>query len=53
MLVTELDLNLCRQIKDKWGFQMTQRLEMYATSFTAAVEPDYKRQIITKGGASA
>lgn len=53
LLVTELDLNLCRQIKDKWGFQMTQRLDMYATSFTAAVKHDYKRQIITKGGNSA
>lgn len=47
LLVTELDLNLCRQIKDKWGFQMTQRLDMYAESFTAAVEHDYRRQIIS------
>merc|ERR1719219_1593571 len=29
LLVTELDLNLCRQVKDKWCFQMCQRLDMY------------------------
>jgi len=29
LLVTELDLNLCRQVKDKWCFQMNQRLDMY------------------------
>ena len=22
LLVTEIDLNLCRQVKDKWGFQV-------------------------------
>ncbi len=47
LLVTELDLNLCRQIKDKWGFQMTQRLDMYAESFTAAIAHDYQRQIVS------
>jgi len=31
LLVTELDLNLCRQVKDKWCFQMNQRLDMYQT----------------------
>ena len=30
LLVTEVDLNLCRQIKDKWGFTMTNRMEYYA-----------------------
>merc|ERR1711981_260274 len=30
LLVTELDLNLCRQVKDKWCFQMCQRLDMYS-----------------------
>ncbi|XP_068680495.1 beta-ureidopropionase-like [Montipora foliosa] len=46
LLVTEVDLNQCRQVKDKWCFQMTSRLEMYAKSLTEAVKPDYKRQII-------
>ncbi|CAG5059329.1 unnamed protein product [Parnassius apollo] len=30
LLIAEVDLNLCRQVKDYWGFQMTARLEMYA-----------------------
>jgi beta-ureidopropionase len=46
LLVTEVDLNLCRQTKDKWGFRMTQRLDLYAKSLTEAVKLDYKPQII-------
>ena len=46
LLITELDLNLCRQVKDKWGFQMTARLPLYAESLTKAVRHDFKRQII-------
>ncbi|EEC14098.1 beta-ureidopropionase, putative [Ixodes scapularis] len=30
LLVTELDFNLCRQVRDSWGFRMTQRTEIYA-----------------------
>ncbi|XP_011153065.1 beta-ureidopropionase isoform X1 [Harpegnathos saltator] len=30
LLIGELDLNMCRQMKDIWGFRMTQRLDMYA-----------------------
>ncbi|CAH2087156.1 unnamed protein product [Euphydryas editha] len=30
LLIVEVDLNLCRQIKDQWGFNMTARLDMYA-----------------------
>ncbi|XP_066981392.1 beta-ureidopropionase [Macrobrachium rosenbergii] len=47
LLVAEVDLNLCRQAKDKWGFRMTQRLDLYADSLKAAVEPDYKPNIVT------
>ncbi|XP_033238522.1 beta-ureidopropionase isoform X2 [Drosophila pseudoobscura] len=46
LLVTELDLNLCRQIKDFWGFRMTQRLSLYAESFQRASKSDFKPQII-------
>jgi beta-ureidopropionase len=46
LLVAELDLNLCRQVKDKWGFRMTQRLPMYAELFAKASKPDYKPMII-------
>ncbi|KAI6184242.1 Upb-1 [Aphelenchoides bicaudatus] len=46
VLIAELDLNLCRQTKDSWGFRMTQRLPLYAKSFTAAADPNYKPQIV-------
>ncbi|EDO37352.1 predicted protein [Nematostella vectensis] len=46
LLVTEVDLNLCRQVKDKWGFQMTSRLEMYAKSLSEAVQRNYEPPIV-------
>ncbi|KAG5674327.1 hypothetical protein PVAND_004303 [Polypedilum vanderplanki] len=46
LLIAQLDLNLCRQIKDKWGFRMTQRLSLYGEKFTEASKFDYKPQII-------
>ncbi|KAJ2949401.1 hypothetical protein O0L34_g15315 [Tuta absoluta] len=46
LLIAQFDLNLCRQIKDKWGFTMTQRLDMYAESLSEAVKPNYMPQII-------
>lgn len=46
LLLTEVDLNLCRQVKDKWGLRMTQRLDLYADSLTAAVKLDYKPDVI-------
>lgn len=42
VLVTQLDLNLCRQIQDKWCFRMTQRLDMYAKSLTDVVNESQK-----------
>lgn len=47
LLIADIDLNLCRQIKDKWGFTMTQRLDLYAESLNKAVQHDYKPQIIS------
>jgi beta-ureidopropionase len=49
LLIAEMDLNLCRQVKDKWGFRMTQRLPMYADLFAKASKPDYKPLIIGNG----
>ncbi|RNA18829.1 Beta-ureidopropionase [Brachionus plicatilis] len=46
LLVTEIDLNMCRQVKDKWGFRMTQRLDMYAKSLNEAIQSDYQGQTI-------
>jgi len=48
LLVAEVDLNICRQVRDYWGFQMTQRLELYANSLTDAVKKDFVPQVIRK-----
>src|SRR3990167_391153 len=46
VLVSEIDLNLIRQVKDKWGFSMTARIPLYGESLTRASAPNFKRQII-------
>lgn len=46
LLITEVDLNMCRQIKDIWGFTMTQRLDLYAKSLNKVVEDNYEPQIV-------
>ncbi|XP_035737471.1 beta-ureidopropionase-like [Vespa mandarinia] len=38
LLIADLDLNLCRQAKDMWGFRMTQRLDMYANELAKFVQ---------------
>ncbi|XP_078599658.1 beta-ureidopropionase-like [Branchiostoma floridae x Branchiostoma japonicum] len=46
LLVTEVDLNLCRQVKDKWCFRMTARLDMYAESLAYAIQDGYQPPIV-------
>jgi len=46
VLIAELDLNLCRQVSDQWGFKMTQRLDMYAKEMGEFVKPDFKPPIV-------
>ncbi|KAK9827961.1 hypothetical protein WJX81_001495 [Elliptochloris bilobata] len=46
LLIADLDLNLCRQIRDQWGFRMTARLELYAELLARASRPDFEPQII-------
>jgi len=46
VLVSEIDLNLCQQVKDKWGFQLTARYPIYADFLEQYVKPDFKPQII-------
>lgn len=35
-----------RQVKDKWGFRMTARYDMYAAQLAAYTSHDYKPQVI-------
>lgn len=46
LLVAEVDLNLCRQASDNFGFQMTSRIEMYADKLKEAASEDFKPQLI-------
>ncbi len=50
LLISEIDLNHCRQVKDKWGFQMTGRIEEYARALTEAAKPGFKPQVIKDTG---
>jgi len=50
VLVTEVDLNHCRQVRDKWGFQMTQRLAEYGEALTRAARHDFRPQVIADTG---
>ncbi|KAG1679667.1 hypothetical protein FOA52_006184 [Chlamydomonas sp. UWO 241] len=46
LLIAQMDLNLCRQTKDKWGFQMTSRYDMYAEFLAKYTQPDFKPQVV-------
>lgn len=46
VLLADCDLNMCRQVRDKWGFAMTARYDMYAASLTEYVKEDYKWPLI-------
>lgn len=46
LLITTVDLNMCQQIKDKWGFTMTARHEQYAELLTKYSKPGYVPQVI-------
>merc|ERR1711973_68541 len=46
LLVTQVDLNLNRQVNDKWSFRMTQRLDMYADAMMDVTSPDFKPQVV-------
>lgn len=48
LLVSEVDLNHCRQVRDSWGFAMTARFAEYAKALTEASQPGWKPQIIGK-----
>lgn len=52
LLITQVDLNLCRQSSDTFGFQMTSRLEMYARELTKATGQSFKPQLIKHSGDS-
>lgn len=46
LLIAKLDLNLCRQVRDRWGFQLTARHKLYADLLTKYSRPDFEPQIV-------
>jgi len=46
VVIAEADLNLCRQVKDTWVFQMTGRHADYAKFLTDCTQPDWTPQVI-------
>lgn len=44
--VAEIDLNLLRQVREKWMFQSTGRFGDYAKLLTRYVRPDFKPQLV-------
>lgn len=47
LLISEIDLNLCRQVKDKWGFTMTGRHSIYADLLTKFAKLDFEPQTVS------
>ena len=47
-MVTEVDLNQCQQVKDKWLFTMTGRHDMYADLLEDYCGHDFEPQIVSE-----
>jgi beta-ureidopropionase len=50
VLISEINLNHCRQVRDKWGFQMTSRLAEYGELLRWAASPNFQPQVIPDMG---
>lgn len=46
LMIADVDLNLCQQVKDKWGFRMTARHDIYAKLFNDYLKSDFKPQLV-------
>ena len=50
LVVADCDRNLCRQVRDWWGFQATARLPLYAALLARATAPGFVPQIVRDQG---
>jgi beta-ureidopropionase len=50
VLLTDVDLNQCRQVRDRWGFRMTARYPLYAGLLSRYVTPGFRPQVVGSGG---
>jgi len=46
VLITEVDLNMCQQVRDKWLFNQTARFDMYAEALEDYMDADFEPQTI-------
>ncbi len=46
LLITEVDLNMCQQVRDKWLFAQTARFDMYSDFLDNYVSEDFEPQIV-------
>lgn len=46
LIIADCDLNLCQQLKDKWGFRMTARYDMYVEQLQRYVRHNFKPQVV-------
>eukprot|EP01018_Ginkgo_biloba_P015038 Gb_26371 [translate_table: standard] len=46
LIIADMDLNLCRQMEDKWGFRMTARYDMYAELLANYIKPEFEPQVV-------
>ena len=46
LLIADCDLNLCRQVKDKWCLRMTARYDMYAKLLNKYIDPEFTPQVV-------
>jgi beta-ureidopropionase len=46
VLISEIDLNQCRQVRNSWNFHMCARWADYAKFYNEQLKPDYKRPIV-------
>eukprot|EP00657_Telonema_sp_P-1_P010056 TRINITY_DN4357_c0_g1_i2.p1 TRINITY_DN4357_c0_g1~~TRINITY_DN4357_c0_g1_i2.p1 ORF type:complete len:310 (+),score=108.70 TRINITY_DN4357_c0_g1_i2:422-1351(+) len=46
VIIADVDLNLCRQIRDSWGLQMTARHSDYADFLNYYTSPDFQPNIV-------
>jgi beta-ureidopropionase len=51
VLLTDCDLNQCRQVRDAWGFRMTARYPLYADLLRRYVSPLFRPQVVMAEGA--
>lgn len=50
LVIADCDRNLCRQVRDHWGFQQTARLPLYAESLARVTSPNFVPQIVRDEG---